>query len=218
MKINKKIVCLAAAAAMSLSAVGASAAIVPQAGNAEEAFTMAESFYYDGLYYESWEALNQIANNWPQYNENKRIAWQGRVQYAIKRLEVKDTLKRVSELADYGFYAPAQDVLAVLSVDPDLTQDEYYSVKWWEEYLAKKLATTKSVVLTGDDAIFCVSHSNGGKIDSDYEWYCPVKVGDGYHVYIQTYAPDGTIMNVAAWQVKTNGTTFQVAPFAPTVA
>jgi len=217
MKINKKICALLAAAAMSVSMISASAAVVPQASSPEEAFTMAESFYYDGLYYESWEMLDQVQRNWPQYNEAKRMAWQSRVQYQIKRLAVKDTLARVAALAERGFYAPAQAVLSPLTVDTELTQDEYYSVTWWEGYLADKLATTKTFVLTEDDAIFCVKNSAGGKIDSAYEWYCPVKVADGYHVYIQTYTPDGTIMNVAGWQVKTNGLTFQVAGF-PTLA
>lgn len=49
MKLNK-ITCLAAAAIMSVSAVSASAATLPYTANNNEAFTLCESLYYDGLY------------------------------------------------------------------------------------------------------------------------------------------------------------------------
>ncbi len=208
MKLNK-ITCLAAAAIMSISAVSASAATLPYTANNNEAFTLCESLYYDGLYYEAREALGKVDPNGAYYDANKVEAWKGKINYAIARWEIKSLLKNVQKLHDAGLYYEAQAVINTLNARGDLTQDDFYSILWWEDVVADKIAALenkkKVVVCTEASAINRVKAS-GYALASNYEWFSPVKVANGYHVYVKTQLPGGGSKDVAAFRVYTDGT------------
>ena len=208
MKLNKKVVCLSAAAIMAVSAVSASAATLPTPKDNNDAFRLAESFYYDGLYYEAKQELGWVNNNAPGYDAAKANAWAEKIDTAISRMEIATLLKQVQKYNDEGLYYEAAGTLAVLNARTDITESDYYSIRWWEGVIADKIAklenTAPVVIRSGEAAINRVK-STGFKLTSDYEWFSPVKVDTGYHVYVKTQLPGGGSDNVAAFRVSTAG-------------
>ena len=203
MKLNKKIVCLSAAAIMAVSAVSASAATLPIPKDNNEAFKLAESFYYDGLYYEAKAELGWVNNNWIGYDAAKAAAWASKIDYAISRMEIQTLLKQVQQYNDAGRYADALATLAVLNSRTDLTQEDYYVISWWEGVINAKL--NKVVEITTEQAAINAVKATGFKLTSEYEWFSPVKVATGYHVYVKTQLPGGGNKDVAAFRVSTAG-------------
>lgn len=200
----KKIASIAIAAAMSLSAISAGAVNVPTPADNAEAYALAEEFYHDGYYYEARAELLKVDENEWYYDANKQAAWLDQVNYKINRLVIQEILSDVKKLnSEHKFYeglVRLQDANAC-----DITANEYYSLAWWEAALAKNLIDPKyAPASTGLKAIGIVKENY--KINSDYEWYSPVKVEDGYHVYIKTRTPSGAIKNVAAFRVALDGT------------
>lgn len=209
MKLNKKLISLSAAAIMALSAVGASAASLPIPKDNNEAFRLAESFYYDGLYYEAQGELDFVNPASPYYDGNKKDAWAEKIAYKISRMEIATLLSKVEKLYGAGLYYEAAAVIDELNARTDTTQSDYYSIRWWEETVAKKIAELENkavvVVRTGSAAINRVK-AEGYTLKSEYEWYTPVKVGDHYDVYIQTQLPGGGYKDVAGFNVYVDGT------------
>ena len=208
MKLNKKIVCLSAAVVMAASAVSASAASLPIPKDNNEAFTLAESFYYDGLYYEAKEELGYVSNNAPGYDAAKAQAWAEKIDGSISRMEINALLKQVQQKHDAGLYYEAADVLDVLNARTDTTQNDYYSIRWWEGVVADKIAkleNTEPVVVRSGEAAINRVKATGFALTSNYEWFSPVKVADGYHVYVTTQLPGGGHEDVAAFRVSTAG-------------
>lgn len=208
MKLNAKIVSLAAAAIMAVSAVGASAATLPAPKNNNDAFWLAENFYYDGLYYEAKAELSKVINNNPGYDQAKADAWTAKIDGAISKMEKKALLDKVQSYNDKGLYYEAMAALNELDSRSDITLDDYYSIRWWEGVLVKKLAAlgdaNVSVVNSAQAAINRVK-ATGFALTSDYEWFTTVKVDTGYHVYVQTQLPGGGSKDVAAFRVSTAG-------------
>lgn len=209
MKLNKKVISLSAAAIMALSAVGASAASLPIPKDNNEAFTLAESFYYDGLYYEAQGELGFVDPTAPYYDGNKRDAWAEKIAYKISRMEIATLLGQVESLYQCGLYYEAAEKIDVLNARTDTTQSDYYSIRWWEETVAKKIAELEHkacvVVRTGAAAINRVK-AEGYTLTSDYEWYTPVKAEGRWDVYVQTQLPGGGSKDVAAFNVYADGT------------
>ena len=118
-------------------------------------------------------------------------------------------MKNVQKLHDAGLYYEAQAVINTLNARGDLTQDDFYSILWWEDVVADKIAALenkkKVVVCTEASAINRVKAS-GYALASNYEWFSPVKVANGYHVYVKTQLPGGGSKDVAAFRVYTDGT------------
>ena len=208
MKINAKIVSLTAAAIMAVSAVGVSAANVPVPQDNNEAFWLAENFYYDGLYYEAKAELAKVTNNAPGYDQAKAEAWAAKIDSAISAAEKKALFAKVQSFNDQGLYYDAKAALDELDARGDITLDDYYSIRWWEGVLVQKLAALGakdvSVVNSAQAAINRVK-ATGFELSSDYEWFMPVKVDTGYHVYVQTQLPGGGSKDVAAFRVSTAG-------------
>ena len=194
MKFNKKLLSLSAAAIMAVSAVSASAATLPTPKDNNDAFRLAESFYYDGLYYEAKEELAMVDDNAPGYDEAKAIAWAEKIDSTIAIMEKKNLLKLVQKYNDAGLIYEAAEVLDELNSRDDITLDDYYSISWWEGVIADKIAKLENaeliVVRSGESAIQRVKAA-GYKLTSEYEWYSPVKVDGGYDVYIKTQLPGG---------------------------
>ena len=213
MKINAKIVSLTAAAIMAVSAVGVSAANIPVPQNNNDAFWLAENFYYDGLYYEAKAELAKVTNNNPGYDQAKADAWTAKIDSAISTMEKKALLAEVQSYNDQGLYYEAWAALEKLDARDDITLDDYYSIRWWEGVLVKKLAalgaTDVTVVNSGQAAINRVK-ATGFDLSSDYEWFTTVKVDTGYHVYVQTQLPGGGSKDVAAFQVSVDGNVVRV--------
>lgn len=205
--MKKRILCFAAAAIMALSAVSASAATLPIPKNNADAFKLAESFYYDGLYYEAKDMLGYVKDV-PEYEKPKAIEWTKRVDWAISRMEIKELLKEVKKYSNLGFYGLADDVINVLNARKDLIQEDYYTIRWWEEVIAAKLGKV-TFVDSGSDAIRAVKYTKY-KLASNREWFMPVKVENGYHVYVQTQLPGGGSANVAAFRVSVFGDVVEV--------
>lgn len=209
MKLNKKVIALSAAAVMALSAVGASAASLPIPKDNNEAFKLAESFYYDGLYYEAMGELGFVNPNAPYYDGNKQAAWAEKIANQISRMEIATLLDQVRDFYMSGLYYEAADKLDVLNARTDTTQSDYYSIRWWEETVAKKIAELESkpvvVVRSGAAAINRVK-AEGYTLASEYEWFTPVKADGRWDVYVQTQLPGGGSKNVAAFNVYADGT------------
>lgn len=205
MKFNKKIMTLSVAAVMAVSAVSASAASLPIPKDNNDAFRLAESFYYDGLYYEARAELDWVYNNNPGYDLAKAEAWAAKIDGAISRMEINALLKKVQQLNDAGLFYQAADVLAELNNRTDTTQSDYYSIRWWEGVIAEKIAKINTVVIRTEKAAINRVKATGFDLTSEYEWFSPVKVPGGYHVYVKTQLPGGGSKDVAAFRVSTDG-------------
>ncbi len=208
MKINKKMVCLSAAAILAVSAVTASAATLPIPTDNNDAFRLAESFYYDGLYYEAKAELSQVVNNAPGYDEAKAAAWNAKVDSAISAMEKAALLEKVRSYNDKGLYYEAKAVIDQLNSRTDITQNDYYSIRWWEDVIVKKIAAlgnTDVAVVCSEQAAINRVKATGFALSSEYEWFSPVKVDTGYHVYVKTQLPGGGSKDVAAFRVSSKG-------------
>lgn len=227
MKNNKKIVALAAAAIMAISAVSASAATVPVPANANQAFTIAESFYYDGLYYEAKQELEYVQPNLPGYNEAKKNAWMDQVNLQIDRLEIAQHLDKVREYVDQNRLLDALIELAQADAHFGKNESDFYSISYWQGVINEKLGLNSTVIDSAEKAVKAVmdvyvdvydttvtpNQWVGKKylyrLSSSDEWYCPVRVWDGeyaYHVYVQTQVPGNGAKDVAAYRVRYDGT------------
>ncbi len=204
MKINPKFISLAAAAVLSLSAVSASAAALPVPADNNEAFAMAESFYYDGLYYEALGELNMVDPSKPYYDANKVAAWSAKINYEITRMEIAEHLDAAKWYYEAGNYTAAyNEVLAAQSLN--FNQSEYYSIRYWEETIINKVAELAYDALIDTECEAVIAVSAQFPLMSEYEWYVPVKVDNGYDVYIQTQLPGGGKADVACINVTTDG-------------
>ena len=213
----KKVTSVAIVAAMLLSAVSVAAVNVPQPKDNAEAYQLAEAFYHDGYYYEAQAELAKVDPNGYFYDANKQAAWMDKVNYKINRLAIQAILADVKKLnSELKF---AEGLVRLQDADKyDITSLEYYSLVWWENALTKnlnnpkyaaKVAANTAVVKSGISAISKVKEA-GYPLNSNYEWYSPVKVEDGYHVYIKTRTPSGVSENVAAFRVSADGTVLKV--------
>lgn len=141
MKLNKKILCVAAAAAMSLSSVvamaapptsglsiytggpagaglGASIAVpVPLfTGNKAETYAQAENFYNAGLYFEAHNVLTAmlVTPQTPALTQNEIDfinACLGEIEDAIDRVIIDESFADVEAYMASGYYAEAADLL-----------------------------------------------------------------------------------------------------------
>lgn len=208
MKLNKKIICLAAAATMLTSAV-ASAATLPIPADNNEAFANAESFYYDGLYYEALGELNYVDANGAFYDANKYAAWVNKINYAISRMEIENLLESVRTLYSAGMYYEALQGIDALNARTDITMTDYYSIRYWEDVVINKIWEMLSVkvdaVRTGEAAVNRVKDA-GYTLASEYEWYTNYAIDGGFVVNIKTQLPGGGSQDVAGFVVTTDGT------------
>ncbi len=207
MKNTKKIVAFAAAAVLALSAVGASAATVPVPADNAQAFELAESFYYDGLYYEAKQELEYVKD--VNYDGAKKTAWDNKISFAIDRMEIDTLLNKVETEYQKGEYSEALTALYAADSHFGKNQNDYYAIKYWEDTISAKLATAPTSIDSGSKAILAVKQK-GYTLTSDYERYVPVKVDNGYHVYIQTWVPGGDYKDVSGIKVAADGTVEKV--------
>ncbi len=210
----KKITSIALLAAMSFSAIGASARVVsvPQPKDNAEAYALAEAFYHDGYYYEAHDELLYVNPSGTDYDYLKQAAWLEKVNYKIDRMTIQQILADVKKLnSDLDFQGGLNRLADANNCT--ITALEYYSLSWWENALKKNLADPKyaakavdsnAVVTSGISAIGAIKADC--PLNSEYEWYSPVKVDGGYHVYIKTRTPDGDAVDVAAYRVGSDGT------------
>ena len=191
MKLNKKILCAALVAAMSLTSVGALAA-VPVPKDNVQAFIYAEKYFNEGLYYEAMDELGYVNPVYP-YEGDKLDAWKQKVHERIVDWEITEIFMAVEK----AYYA--NDILKARTLLTPLQAGGAYEFKlnYWENEAVKEWAAKLSTISTDAQAIVVVENVIG-KLWDPTLYYSVVKANGGYDVYIKSY---DTCHNVACYHV-----------------
>lgn len=196
MKLNKKVLGLALAGTLALSSVSAFAANVPVAKDNQQAFTLMEKFFCQGLYYEAMEMVNQVTAPAEQtYDVDKKALWTAKIQEKIDDYEISEIFAQVENL-----YFNQNNVLKAREV---LSRLDNYDLEKWQFQKAYEWENILKSIKYAKQAIVAVEYTTGTYLDDPSLYYSVVKVANGFDVYVKSYKSDA---NVYAYNVASNGT------------
>ena len=172
MKLRKILSLTVAAimAASAMSAVASAAWNVPTPHNSDEAFVYAESFEWDGLYYEALAELDYVTD--PSfYYQQKKAALQNDLLYKIERWEVKCAIDAIATEWQYKNVANTSAAIAYAkSLNYNMT--EFYTIQYWEGVLNDYIAKQAGIPVTSEaSAIAKIKAAHPGILQSENEWW-----------------------------------------------